>query len=1054
MRKIVLSVFTILLLCFQVVAQNQRVSGTVTDHEGSPMIGVTVILKGTNVAAVTNIDGAYSINVPSNAILEFSSLGMVTQEILVSGRTLINVRLETDTQMIDDIVVTSLLPVKPKDLTGSISAMTSQDLSKRNITTVTKALEGQVAGVSILSSTGQPGIDANVYIRGLGSISASATALFIVDGVPYSSGLSTINPNDIESMVVSKDAAANALYGSRAANGIVFVTTKRGKAGKAKINFEAKVGVTSIGIPETPTIQDAGLYYEILWEQIYNYATDKLGRDDASARALAQGNYHGFGGYYNNFWVPEGESYIDIATGKMNPNAKLLYQDNYDDHIFNKSIRQEYNLSVSGGNDRSDYFMSVGYLSDPSYVIQSKLDRYSFRAQLNSKVTNWLTVGTNFSYTHRLQNYPSGFSGGEANTSNMFLWTKWQTPVVPYYARDLEGNIKLDENGKKVYETGLGSTDSPWGSGASDVFNSMNYGHPVGTFEKDIQKYMHDNLFAKAYADVNFLKDFTLHVNATLDNRYYNQTVMQNKEYGYASQQHIKGYIGKAFGRAFGFNSQQLLKWDKTFDNKHNVLVQVGHEFNYTSDSGMSASKNYLYLFNVPELSNAIKPSGSGSSSSTTRSAMEGYFASAYYTYDNKYNVTASFRRDGSSVFKYNLYGNFWTVGASWTISREDFMKNAKFVNNLRLRTNYGITGNSNISGFPYTDMWSIGSAGAASDPQYTLTQGALGNPNLMWEENAQFSLGIDALLFDRISLTLDYYTRKTKNMAWSRPTPPSSGITSRMENVGVLGNDGFEFDLGVNIISTKDINWRVSVNGAFNKNYLAELPSVYENPYITGAYKRGTDKPYYNLYLYKFAGLDEKGYSTFWREDPETGEMSKVSTLGEATRFELGDSLPDWTGGFGTTFRWKGLDLTVQFAYQIGGRKVDFQSLNLSDMTRPGFTFGEYQANNYWTPERTDTDVPKPVYGHSEQMMSSLLDYWWRDASYISLKTVNIGYTLPTRWTNKASIASARIFVNADNLWFKSSFEGFDPRGGMTSQSFMNYPQSKNISVGINLTF
>ncbi len=566
-RKIVLSIVALLAVGFAAYAQTRQVSGTVKDEAGNAIVGASVIVDGTVNGTTTDANGGFSISAPANGSLLVSFIGYVEQKVAIAGKTVINVTLADDYTAIEQVVVQTFGEMKKKDLTGSITAVTAKDLQKMTVSSVSRALEGAAPGVQSYSTSGQPGGDATIVIRGLGSINGTTSALIVVDGVPYSSALSTINPLDIESVVVSKDAAANALYGSRAANGVVFVTTKKGARNqKANITFEAKWGWNQQGIKEHETMQNPGDYYEYAYAGIYNYLADA--NPGAAHSALANSAYNNLFpllGNYMAYALPDNETLIDFETGRLNPNARLLYADNYDDYLFTKPFRQEYTVSVSGGNENIDYYVSGNFLEDPSYVIMSAFKRYSARAAVNAQVNKWMKLGTNVSFSRRDIDSPS-YDG--ANTGNVFLWTMWQNPTVPYYARDLEGNIRLDEFGNKIYENGMGTTLSPFGP-TQDVFNSMNEAHPYQSMSRDIANTVRDNIYANAYVDIKFLKDFKFTANFTLDNVYRHDTNYQNNEYGYGAQ--VNGWIQKYSKHAFQYNTQQLLNYNKNVND-----IQIG----------------------------------------------------------------------------------------------------------------------------------------------------------------------------------------------------------------------------------------------------------------------------------------------------------------------------------------------------------------------------------------------------------------------------------------------------------------------------------------------
>ena len=1056
-RKIVLLLVASLTCGLLASAQTKQVSGTVKDANGNAIVGATVIVDGTTIGTNTGTDGSFRISAPANGNLLVSFIGYEDQKIAIAGKTSIEVVLQDNYTAIEGVTVQTFGELKKKDLTGSITAVTAKDLQKMTVSSVSNALEGAVPGIQSYSTTGQPGTDAAIYIRGIGSINGNQAALIVVDGVPYSSALSTINPLDIESVVVSKDAAANALYGSRAANGVIFVTTKKGARNqKANITFEAKWGWNEMGVGEHETMQNPGDYYEWAYGGLYNYFTAN-GYPHANAAAGAYNNLFNVLGNYMAYKLPEGETLIDFETGRLNPNAQLLYADNYDDYLFTKQFRQEYTLSISGGNDKVDYYVSGNFLDDPSYVIMSSFKRYSGRAAVNAQVTNWLKLGTNVSFTHRDADDPSYGGDSPANTNNVFLWTLWQNPTVPYYARDLDGNIRYNPDGTKMLENGLGTTLSPFGS-TQDIFNSMNMAHPLQSMSRDINRRVRDNIYANAYVDITFLKDFKFTANFTMDNVYDRTTFFQNNEYGIGALPENNGFVQKYAGFYTSYNTQQMLNYNKSINDLHNVDVMIGHEFNRTDNNEINAYNNNIFYPGIPELGNAVDPTKDVATSEHVKTTLEGYFARANYNYDDRYYLSLSYRYDGSSLFQYDRWGHFWSVGGSWRISQEEFMKRALWVNDLRLRATYGVSGNQLNSAYPYTNLWAIGEM----DGQPTISQSSVGNPDLSWERNKQVDVGLDFRLWDRVYGSFDWYNRRTHDLIWNRPTPASTGLTSRLENVGVLQNAGFEFDITVDLIKSRNVYWNIGINGAFAQNKLIEFPEELGNAalggdYVSGAFLRGKGKSYYNLYLFDYAGVDpETGGELYWKNttDSEGNVTGRelTSNFAEANQYEMGDALPDMTGGLRTTFRWKGLDLNIQTAFQIGGKQWDGASANMYDPGRTGFTVSDDLIRNTWTPENPNAEFPMLMYGGTWQFPASNVNALYRDASYFSLKNLNIGYTLPQKWTSKLSIESLRIFFNADNLCFVSAHDGFDPRMGFSSMNGFQFPQARTFTFGITL--
>ncbi|MGB4535509.1 MAG: SusC/RagA family TonB-linked outer membrane protein, partial [Tenuifilaceae bacterium] len=567
-------------------AQTVQVTGTVTSAEdGMPIPGVSVMVKGTTIGTSTDIDGKYALSVPQTAtVLVYSFVGMRTQEIEIGGRTTINIVLESDTQEIEEVMVVAYGTAKKSSFTGSATTISAEKIEKIQVSTVSKALEGISPGVQVVSSSGQPGEEATIRIRGIGSINASAAPLYVVDGVPYGGNISSINPNDIESVSFLKDAAANSLYGSRAANGVIMITTKKGAKGTSQVRFESRVGVNSRGVPEYDLITDPGQYYELSWEALRNqnqYAG--AGMDADVAGALASRNLIQALGNYNNYNVHD--TTVVLPNGKLNPAAKLLYNDKWHDEMFNNSVRQEYQLSISGGTEKSSHYISFGYLNDKGYVVRSNYERLSGRTNLDYQVYDWLKVGSNIGYTRDAQNFPT--SSGSAYV-NSFMFTRNIPVIYPVYYRNIVGDYVLDAKGNNRYDFGqdfiLDENGEKIQIGVDGDGNpvyrqySRKYGsnvNPVATTDLDIRENLYETVSLRPYVEIRFLNDFKFVTNLSVDSRNYIGTSYQNPLYGDAataqgrSNKYQTAYLVSTFN--------QLLTWNKSFDI-HNIEVLVGHE--------------------------------------------------------------------------------------------------------------------------------------------------------------------------------------------------------------------------------------------------------------------------------------------------------------------------------------------------------------------------------------------------------------------------------------------------------------------------------------------
>lgn len=1009
-----------------------------TNGELLPNVNIKVIEKGTGTSGDEN--GNFSIEVSPGTEIEFSSVGYKPQKIVTGKKVKLEIFLQPQVAALNEVVVLAYGSAQRKALTGSVSTINKNTIARQQVSSVTKALEGAVTGVQLTSKSGQPGDDATIQVRGLGSVNANAGALIVVDGVPYQFGLSSINPNDIESLVVSKDATANSLYGSRAANGVILITTKKGNKGKAHINFQTRLGVNTRAIPNMEIVRDPAQYYEYAWMAIYNKALNDLG-NDAQARQYASDNLISRLNNYMNYAIPEGTALVDPMTGKLNPQARLLYHDDWEDILLGPAFRQEYNLSISGGNQKTDYYLSVGYLNDPSYVVASEFHRYSARFNINTEATSWLKVGMGGAYTNRYSNAPN-YAGGTVS-NNVFTFINLLPPIVPYYAYDEQGNLRLDpETGNAMLDKGTGQTLSPYGATKRPFFSGY---HPGIFLYKDLTATKYDDFSLQGHAEADLTHGFKFRASIDMANSFFTKTEYGNNEDG-SSARDENGSVYKVQEKHRTINTNQMLSYVKKI-KEHNIDLAAGHEFYYYQKEILSAKKSDLFAFDMPELDNAAKMISSGSS--TYEEALEGFFMKLNYNYREKYFLSGSYRADGTSRFQNQKWGHFWSVGAAWRISEENVFRNqAAWLDELKVRISYGTQGNQAVSGsnFPYTDLWNVSSIEGSAG----ITLASVGNPDLSWEKNQMVDVGLDFRIDDRVYGSLDYFYRKTKDLIWSRPLPVSTGIGSRLENVGELANYGWELELGVNLIKDRSVFWSVGFNLSNYKNELLQLPAELKDGYITDIYKREEGKDYYNLYMYEYAGVNpENGNALLYTL--KDGQKVTTEKLEEATKFEVGTATPKLVGGITTNVKWKGFDLSVITSYQIGGKVM---SSEYSYLTSPGkLTFNIHKdLLNAWTPDNRYTDVPKAYEGQTN-ITSNSTRYLF-DASYFNLKSVTLSYDLPWRWCNKIRLSGVNIFVSGENLWFKSAKKGLDPRGNREGKGVnaFSFQQPRTISAGLSI--
>ena len=1050
------------------------VTGTVVaEKDGQPIAGAYVLVNGTTIGTITDAEGKFGIkSVPADAkeiIVTF--LGMTTASAPVSVNPL-HIVMQEDSHFLEETIVVAYGTATKSSFTGSAAMVKAETIENRVTTNVTNALSGTTPGVQVIGSSGDPASGgASIRIRGFGSMSASNAPLYIVDGMPYDGSISDINPSDVESMSVLKDAAASAIYGARGANGVVLITTKRAQSSDAVVKFDAKWGSNSRLIPQYDVINDPALYYETHYKMLYNSQV-YAGKTPAEAYAFADANLFdekngGLG--YKVYSVPEGQKFIG-TNFKLNPNATLGYSDgtytyipdNWYDETFHNSFRQEYNLSVSGRKDKFSYYASAGYLDDGGIVSNSDYHRFTARVNADYQAKKWFKVTTNVSYSHS-DSKAASYDSGYGSSGNVFYITNNIAPIYPLYVRDAEGNI-MYENGYKVYDANQTNFKRP---------NIM--GNAVRDNEINSKKSYADVLNGKVGVVISPIEGLDITANAGLmnDNTRYNYLYS-----AFASGSSVDGQASVGHQRMFALNTQYLVSYKTDFKgSKHNFDVLAGYELYSLKIQSLSGSNDHLFDPTVGELGNADGTSQKNVTSYTADYITQGFLARAQYDYDGKYFISASYRRDASSRFaKGHRWGNFGSVGAAWLISQEGFMSGADWVNMLKLKASWGVQGNdslypnssSAIKYYPYADNYTHSYNEETGD--YSLTLSYKGNQDLTWESSHAFNVGVDFELFNGyLNGTVEYFSRTTVDLLYSKDVPLSSGNPTGMYpvNVGSIRNNGVEVTLGGNIINTKNIQWDWNFNISHYTNKILALDeSVAENG-IRGSYfiyKIGGSL--YESYIHKFAGIDpETGKGLYYQKvlDKEgnwTGETKTTDVFADSDQFENGSILPKVYGGFGTTLRVYGVDLSVQLAYQAGGKYYDGTYQSLMHTSNGVGTAWHKDALKAWTPENPNTNVPR--LDGDTSVGQTAVDCYFISSNYLSVNNVTLGYTFPKKWMDKIKVAGLRVYVAGDNLAVTSARKGVDPRfsvglGSMTSNSGLNsggYAAMRTITGGLTLTF
>lgn len=1014
-----------------------RVSGTVVS-EGEPLPGASVFVKGTKNGTVTDIDGRYSISVPADGTLVFSFIGLQAQEHKVGGRTVINVDLVPDNTQLEEVMVVAYATAKKYSFTGAASTVKGDEIAKLQTSSVSRALEGTVAGLQASAASGQPGTDAEIRIRGIGSINASSAPLYVVDGVPYDGSVNSINPEDIASMTVLKDAASAALYGSRGANGVIIITTKQGRAdSKTTVNVKASFGGSNRAVRDYDRI-GTDQYFQLYWEALrnqYALSTDKYTPQTAAAQASKDlvGKLMGGGPnpYGPNYPQPVG------TDGKLVAGATPLWNFDWQDAMEQQALRTEVGLSVSGGGDTNQYYFSAGYLNDKGIALESGYERFNLRSNITSEITKWLRAGVNMSFAHSMQNYPVS---SDTKTSNVINAGRLMNGFYPIYQMNDDGTYKLDSDGNRIYDFG---SYRPSGSMA-------NWNLPA-TLPTDKSERMKDEFSGRTFLEVTFIEGLKFKTSFNFDLINYNSLDYTNPKIGPAVN--TGGGASREYDRTFSWTWNNILTYDKTIGEHHFNILAGQEAYSYRYDV-LEAARSNMAVPDMPELAvGSLVTAGNGY---RIDYSLVGYFLNAQYDYQDKYFFSGSYRRDGSSRFAPGTrWGNFWSVGASWRIDREPFMlATTSWLSALTLKASYGAQGNDNLGTYyASSGLYSIVSQAGEN----ALVSDRLATPDLKWETNLNFNVGIDFSLFNnRFSGSFDFFQRRSKDLLYSRPLATSLGYTSVDENIGALKNTGFEMDLKGTLIHTRDFMWRLGLNLTHYKNAVTDLPR--KDMPITGVTRLKEGRSVYDFYLREWAGVDPDNGDPLWYKDVKDaqGNITGRTTTNDYAQADYyyvdKSSLPKVYGGFNTAFSYKGFELSALFAYSIGGYIVDRDITMLwSNGSSAGRAWSTEMLNR-WTPENRYTDVPALKTVSNNWNSNSTRNLF--NNSYLRMKNITLAYNFPQPMIKKISLNSLQLFVQADNLLTVSKNQGLDPEQGITGLTYYRYPAMRSISGGINVAF
>ena len=1043
MRQFLLAFGLLLCVAGQSIAQN-TVTGTVTDDTGETLIGVSILAQGTSTGTVTDIDGSYSLTVNEDVnALVFSYTGFATQTVEINNRSTVDVTLEASAAILDEVIVTAYGVTTKEAFSGSADVVGAEDLENRNVTSPLAALEGKATGIQFTappSGQGGPGSSPGIIIRGVGTLNGDTDPLYIVDGVQFEGALSTINQEDIESLTVLKDASSTSLYGSRAANGVVLITTKRGNKSGTVVSASVQHGVVSRGIPLYDEVTP-GQYYETMWEALRN--SSAAGGSGAFA---SENIYNNLG--YNPFDVPNNQ--IVDTTGNLNPNANLIYSGlNWYDELEQNSTRTNYNVNVSSGGESHQVFFSTSYLEEGGYIKSSEYDRLTSRLNADFTANKWLRMGGSANVT--LTNTAGPSSAGSGNIVNPFGFAKGIGSIYPVYVNDLEGNIVRDVSGDPVFDSGEGFPEFNIGS------------RPINQGRHALQELLlnnerdRDNTYGfRFYADFQILEGLNFRLNYGRD---INEGLEKEYENNIIGDAQPTGRYGETRFRRQVENFNQLLTYTKALSPVHNIDLTLGHENfdrTFSSNSGLAVDQTAEGIFEFDNFATPISLNGS-----TTVKRIEGYFARANYNFDRKYFISLSARRDGSSVFQDgSRWGTFYSIGGSWRITNERFMENVGFVDRLKLRASYGEVGNDDLLDF-FLSQRRYGLTSNAGNPAIIFEDA--GNLLLQWETIESFDVAMEFTLFNNfLDGSLEYYRRNSSDLLYNLPIALSNGVNSFPANIGDMYNSGVELGLTANLVTTSKFRWGLTVTASTFKNEITSLP----DPFINDNQRWEVGRSRFDFYLLHAAEVDpatgdQLFFSYEFDEEGNTvpvldadGNHATTNDWQETERAYTGaTSIPDLLGSVSTSLFYKGFTFNILGNFGIGGEVLDD---GYSAMMHSGNYGSSYHPDivNAWRQPGDITDVPRLENGNVNLVRQQSTRFL-TDASFFSLRNVNLAYTFNASVLDRIGLNSLRLSVTGENLLLISQRDGLNPQYTITGTSpGDDFSPARIISVGLNTNF
>jgi len=1014
----------ILFLCLLLLpgvayAQKRQIEGTVISQEDKePLIGATVIVKGSLSGAETDLDGHFTLEVdPDAKFIIVDYIGMKQTQVPIPKSGILNVALQPEAMNLDEVVVTGYGNFSRSSFTGSANTLRADLLKEMPVVSIEQKLQGMTSGVNITGSSGQPGANASIRIRGMGSFNASNEPLFVIDGVPVTSGnlstgsgseasymnnaktniMSTINPSDIENITVIKDAAAASLYGSRAANGVILITTKQGSKGRTRVTLNASTGFSDAAVDFRPTL-NGEQRRELLYEGLVNYAQDQIAKDPAS-------------------FTQTPEEYANANIGAYTSVPALGYTD-WKDVLMRQAVHQNYEASVSGGSENTTVYSSLGYQKQEGLVENSSMERYSGRFNVQQKIGKRGEAGANLMFSQVNQEM------NEERTSSINPFYCMAVATPPSYP-------VFNEDGSYA-----------------NTYPGTNV-NPLRDMRTDYNRVRMTRIFGTAHGAVEIKEVLSYDYSIQKDARYFNALSGAGPKSG-SDAQSSKGFI--EYGKLISSTS---LNYVRTFANKHHLDVLAAYEAESFQTDKAAGEKSKMPSDQLFEPDNAAVINSFVSSTQDYR--LLSYLTRLNYDYDNRYYIAGSFRRDGSSrLAPEHRWGNFWSVSGMWHLGAEDFMKAVKPVlSDVKIRASYGVNGNQPGSYYGYMGLYSYGKNYMDNPGSYESTQA---NPNLKWEKNYNMNLGLDLAFIDRIFVTLEYYNRDTKDLLYNRPISATTGFLNYLGNLGQLNNKGVELEVRSLNISNADFNWTTVLNLTHNKNKIVALDGNLDQVVESSWFIRKIGLPFNTFYVKEFAGVDpSSGNALYYKNtEDENGNLDRTLTqdVNEAQAVPYKQVDPKISGGLTNILSYKWFDLAFTLSYSLGGYSFDKTGTYIeTDGASEGNRNLPIYELDRWQKPGDITDIPRFVLGRSDKV-SGGSSRFVHSTDHLRLKNLTFGFTLPHNWTDKVLLDKVRVYFSGSNLLTWAKWKQYDPEVPVSGEVFCETPPMRTFSFGVEVNF